>query len=71
MLRAMARSVLIAGTAAAATWLIRELVRQSADRRAHTHRLERKHAVASWEGEGGGAAPGHPALDPAGAMPRA
>jgi hypothetical protein len=62
MLKSIARSALIAAAAAGATWLVRELVRQRGERRAVAHQHERKHAVANWEGEGGGVAPGHPAL---------
>ena len=70
MLRNLARSAVIAGAAAYVTWLLQALLDKRSERRAHAHRHEHKSAVANWEDEGGGLAPGHPASAPAGAAPR-
>jgi hypothetical protein len=70
MLRNLARSAVIAGAAAYATWLLRALMDKRSERRAHAHHHEHKSAVASWEDEGGGLAPGHHALVPNGAASR-
>ena len=70
MLRNLARSAAIAGAAAYATWLLQALLDRRSERQAHAHRQDHKTAVASWEDEGGGLAPGHPALGPAGVAPR-
>ena len=71
MLRNLARSAIIAGAAAYATWIVQALLHKRSERRAMAHRHEHKSAVAHWEDEGGGLAPGHPALAPPGLAPRA